>query len=149
MDFEQFIKRIGPGAVVILAFFISADAMGMIERNDEPKAYVWWIHLNTGPDDIIMSQNINEIAAHSGRSGMATPFEDTATIISFARNMSVDYFFLGEADMRFQDLNLTMIREELNYIASIHDYDVYSFHDEPVQDCFDNGVGISCEEMIS
>ncbi|MEW6608011.1 MAG: glycosyltransferase family 39 protein [bacterium] len=90
----------------------------------EQKLYSW-IKNNTGSDEKIMICDAHAIAYWTGRKGFTTPNENMETILYCIKKWNIDYFIVGEPDLRLRNIDINRVEKEYKFLAETVGYRIY------------------------
>lgn len=111
-------------ALVIVSLL--AEVVVFIPRFSVPDMTIYdWVSANTAGTDILMSRDCQQISYFTGRKCVVTPYEDTATIVSFGKQMGVNYFVFGESDNRLRNLDYDILDRQLVLKETVAGYRIY------------------------
>jgi Na+-transporting methylmalonyl-CoA/oxaloacetate decarboxylase gamma subunit len=84
-----------------------------------------WIKNNISEDEKIMNCDIHAIAYFTGRGGFITPNEDIKTILNCIKKWQVDYFIIGEVDLRLRDIDIDKVEKVCKFLKEIDKNKIY------------------------
>ncbi|MEW6095646.1 MAG: glycosyltransferase family 39 protein [bacterium] len=88
-----------------------------------------WIKNNVSEDEKIMNCNVHAIAYFTGRGGFITPNEDMNTILDCIKKWDVDYFIVGNVDLRVRDIDIKLVEEKYKLLKQIQENRIYKVKD--------------------
>jgi len=88
-----------------------------------------WIKNNISKDEKIMNCDVHAIAYFTGRGGFITPNEDMSTILNCIKKWDVDYFIVGNVDLRVRDIDIKLVEEKYKLFKVIKENRIYKVKD--------------------
>lgn len=84
-----------------------------------------WIKNNVLEDKKIMNCDLHAIAYWTDRGGFITPNEDMTTILNCIKKWKVDYFIVGETDLRLRDIDIKEVEKRYKLLKEIDKNKIY------------------------
>lgn len=109
--------------LIIQSTYLIYDRYNLKEIPDQ-ELYSW-IKNNVLEDKKIMNCDVHAIAYWTGRGGFITPNEDMTTILNCIKKWQVDYFIVGETDLRLRDIDIKEVEKRYKLLKEIDKNKIY------------------------